>query len=99
MKFNPASSQLYIGDAHNELFILDSTFQLKANIRTPSPPGDIDFTKSGGARLLTIGSIIPSDQKQGQLIPLNKSNTFSKIYLALFTLLQVTSMVIKKKTW
>ena len=78
LKFNPASSQLYIGDAHNELFILDSTFQLKANIRTPSPPADIDFTKSGGARLLTIGSIIPSDQKQGQLIPLNKSNTFFK---------------------
>lgn len=73
LKYDPVASLLYIGDAQNELFVVDSLFHLKTIFNTPTPSVDIDFPKNGNPRLLTIGSIIPSDEKQGQLMPLDST--------------------------
>lgn len=76
LKFDKESSQLYVGDAQNELFIADSTYRLKATVPTNSPPTDIDFPKNKSPRILTIGTVRPSDQKQGRLSALD-SNAYS----------------------
>lgn len=73
LKYDPAASLLYIGDAQNELFVVDSLFHLKATFNTPTPSVDIDFPKNGSPRLLTIGSITPSDEKQGRWMPLDST--------------------------
>lgn len=73
LKYDPAASLLYIGDAQNELFVVDSSFHLKATFNTPAPSVDIDFPKNGSPRLLTIGSITPSDEKQGRWMLLDST--------------------------
>jgi FG-GAP-like repeat len=70
LKYNKTTSLLYIGDAQNDLFVVDSTLRLKNVFKTESAPVDIDFQKNKSLRLLTIGKLNPSDQKLGQLFSL-----------------------------
>ncbi|MCE7043563.1 VCBS repeat-containing protein [Dyadobacter sp. CY312] len=80
LKFNKASSSLYVGDAQNSLYVLDSSFQLKDTWWIDTPPTDIDFPKNAMPRLLTIGIFKPSEQKLGRLMSLNKiSNPTSDV--------------------
>ncbi|MBL7817142.1 MAG: VCBS repeat-containing protein [Saprospiraceae bacterium] len=74
LKFDKATSQLYIGDAQNELYITDSSFRLKETWQIASPTTDINFAKDKKPQLLTIGTIRPSDQKQGQLTSLDTTD-------------------------
>lgn len=67
LKFDKNTTQLYIGDAQNELYVTDSLFQLKEVFKTESPATDIDFPKNKKNRILTIGTMRPTDQKQGNL--------------------------------
>jgi len=71
LKFNPASSLLYVGDAQKELFVVDSTFKVKALWNIESAATDIDFPKNESPRLLTIGEFNPSEQKLGELFVLD----------------------------
>jgi FG-GAP-like repeat len=71
LKFDKTSSQLYIGDGQNELFVMDSAFRLAALFNTESAATDIDFPKNKSPRLLTIGSLKPSDQKMGHFAHLD----------------------------
>ena len=73
LKFDKASSQLYVGDAQNTLYVLDSTLQLTNTWWIDSAPSDIDFPKAAAPRLLTMGIFSPSDQKLGRLMSLDKS--------------------------
>jgi FG-GAP-like repeat len=66
LKFDKATTQLYVGDAQKELYVADSSFRLKEKWQTQSAPTDIDFPKNKKPRLLTIGTVRPSNQKQGQ---------------------------------
>jgi FG-GAP-like repeat len=66
LKFDKTTTQLYVGDAQNELYMADSSLRLKKTWQTISPAVDIDFPKNKTPRLLTIGTVRPSDQKQGQ---------------------------------
>jgi FG-GAP-like repeat len=75
LKFDKATTQLYVGDAQNELYVADSSFRLKKTWQTASPATDIDFPNNQQPRLLTIGSMRPSDQKQGQWASLDTNLT------------------------
>lgn len=76
VKIARQSSSVYIGDAYNEIFIVDSLMSQKSKFRSPTPPVDLVFYKNGKAGLLTIGSIMPSDQKQGHLTPLDAKSGY-----------------------
>ncbi|WP_428663949.1 FG-GAP repeat domain-containing protein [Runella sp.] len=80
VKFDPASSQLYVGNDPNELYVVDSAFQLKTLWNLDSPPTDIYFPKNAKPRLLTIGTFSPSDQKLGKIISLDTSTTETSVY-------------------
>ncbi|GAB3331798.1 VCBS repeat-containing protein [Larkinella ripae] len=73
LKFDRNTAQLYVGDAQNALYVLDSRFQLTNTWWIDTPPTDIDFPKNAAPRLLTIGIFSPSDQQLGRLMTLEKS--------------------------
>ncbi len=75
LKFDKATNQLYIGDAQNELYVADSALRLTKTWQTTSPATDIDFPRNQPPRLLSIGSVQPSEQKQGQWISLDTNLT------------------------
>lgn len=71
VKCDPNSSHFFIGDAHQQLYFTNGRFQLINRSATTSPAVDMDFPKGKSPRLLCIGSIAPSDQKQGELLTLD----------------------------
>ena len=79
LKFDKATSQFYIGDAQNTLYVLDNQFQVKDTWWVESAPTDIDFPKNAAPRLLTIGVFKPSEQKSGRLMSLEKTASSSAI--------------------
>lgn len=80
LKFDSISNELFAGDAGNKLYILNNHFEFKSAWNVESPPVDIDFPRSEPPRLLTIGSVSPSDQKNGRLVTFD--TTFSLQYPA-----------------
>ena len=74
VKFDRTTSQLYVGDAQNVLFILNNKMQLTDSWVVESAPTDLDFPKKQNPRLLTIGIFPPSDQKKGRLATLDTSS-------------------------
>lgn len=79
LKYDTPHSLLYIGDAHNEVFVMDSLFQIKSQFQTESPVSDIHFGIKGAPIFTTIGSIAPSDNPQGQLWRLDSDKPFSLV--------------------
>jgi hypothetical protein len=77
LKFDKKTSQLYVGDDQNALYVLDNKLQLKDTWWIDSAPVDIDFPNNGPPRLLTIGKFSPSEQKLGRLMSLDKSGNKS----------------------
>ncbi len=72
LKYDEASAQLYVGDDHHTLFVLDSNINLANKWWIDTAPTDIDFPKNAAPRLLTIGVFNPSDQKLGRLLSVEK---------------------------
>jgi len=77
LKFDKATTQLYVGDDQNILYVLDSRFQQKDNWWIESAAVDMDFPKNAAPRLLTIGVLRPSEQKAGRLMSLVKTSSKS----------------------
>ena len=73
LKYDSLESKLYIGNAHNEIYVLDSLFQVDNYWEVVNPPVDINFTPHLPASLLTIGSIAPSEEKKGFIFPLDSA--------------------------
>lgn len=71
IKYDDRSGHFFIGDAHNDLYLMNTQFQLVNQSQIKSPAVDMDFPRNKAPRLLSIGSIVPSDQKQGELISLD----------------------------
>ncbi len=73
LKFRSETATIYMGDARNNLYVLDaSTTQLIATYRTDSPPSSIHFNTDGSFNLLTIGHLQPADEPLGKiLMPVN----------------------------
>ena len=44
LKYDSLESKLYVGNAHNEIYVLDSLFQLDNYWEVVNPPVDINFT-------------------------------------------------------
>jgi hypothetical protein len=72
VKFDTGSSLLYVGDANNELYSIDNNLQVTNSWKVESPPVDVDFPAKGIPRILSIGSIQPSEKKTGSLYCPNK---------------------------
>ena len=67
LKFDKKSAQLYVGDAQNTLYVLDKKFQQKDSIWLSTPASDIDFPENASPRLLSVGTLKPSQQQFGSL--------------------------------
>lgn len=78
LKFNPTTSELFVGDGHNFLYTLDDKMNLKISKTLLSPPIDMDFPGNGPHRMLTIGVFEPSDKRQGQLSTINEINSLKR---------------------
>lgn len=67
VKYDPGAHALWIGDLRNWLFRLDSKLQVTDSIQLPSAP--VDLLKAENAyKVLSIGSMNPSDAKAGKLL-------------------------------
>lgn len=71
VKYDARSGHFFIGDAYNDLYLMNTQFQLVNKSQIKSPAVDMDFPRNKAPRLLSIGSIAPADQKQGELISLD----------------------------
>ncbi len=74
LKFDKRTSRLYVGDDQNSLYVLNGNLDVEETWWMDSAPVDIDFPESGVPRILTIGSIRPSEQKKGRWMALSKGN-------------------------
>lgn len=74
LKYDSAASLLYIGDAQNEVYILRNNLKLLASVKVESSPVDACFN-SGYPRILCVGSIAPSEKKQGSFYSLDTTST------------------------
>ncbi len=81
LKYDPATSYLYVGDDQNSLTVLDSTFNVVSAWWIDAAPTDIDFPRNAAPRLLTIGVFNPSDQKLGRLLSVEKASQPGSINL------------------
>ena len=75
LKFDSASNEIYAGDAESKLYVLNNNFEFKSAWNVETAPVDIDFPQSEPPRLLTVGSISPSDQKKGRLVTFDTTFT------------------------
>jgi hypothetical protein len=73
LKFDPRTSQLYVGDDQQALFVLDNSMHLKESFWIDSAPTDIDFPESAPPRLLTIGVFSPSERREGRLMSVSRA--------------------------
>ena len=73
VKFNEKTGTLYVSDATNELYALDANLHLQETWNTPSAVVDVLFEKNKAPKALCIGSIAPSEKKEGLLISLDSS--------------------------
>ena len=73
IKYDHENALLYVADAENGLFIIDKNYQMTDYWRLNSPAVDFHFTKNKPPQVLCIGSIKPSEAKNGFLITLDKS--------------------------
>ncbi len=74
LKYDKEHSQLYVGDDHHSLFVLDGNFNVSNTWWIDTAPTDLDFPKNAAPRLLTIGIFNPSDQKLGRLLSIEKTS-------------------------
>lgn len=79
LRFNHISDEIYVGDGLPKLYVLNNHFEFKSAWNVESAPVDIDFPKSEPPRLLTVGSVSPSDQKKGRLVSFDTSFTLQSL--------------------
>ena len=73
LKYDSLESKLYIGNEYNEVYVLDSLFQVHNYWEVVNTPVDINFTPKHPASLLTIGSMSASEEKKGFIFPLDSA--------------------------
>ncbi|NEU69540.1 FG-GAP repeat domain-containing protein [Spirosoma agri] len=73
LAYDKTTAQLYVGDAQQALYVLNSQLKLNDTWWIDTPPTDIDFPRNAAPRLLTIGVFNPSDQRLGRLMTLERT--------------------------
>jgi len=71
VEFDTALQYLYIGDAGNRLFRLGNNLTLQQSWNLAGPPADMSFSGHEPPRLLMVGSIAPTEERNGVLFDLN----------------------------
>ena len=71
LKFDSIHHRLYVGNSKNQVFVLDQQFEVEDYWEIVNPPVDLQFFEDAAPKVLTIGSIAPSDQQKGYLFPLD----------------------------
>jgi hypothetical protein len=74
LEYDPFRRSLFIGDARNLLVQLDSTLSEQNSWRLTAPPADICFPAGTAPRLLMVGSIAPTEKRNGVLFDLTPGN-------------------------
>lgn len=70
IKVHPTKSEAWIGMNTGETLLLDSKLHVNSIIKTPSPNVNTAFIE-GKTYLLSIGKILPNDEKVGDLFQVN----------------------------
>lgn len=73
LRFDPVSRLLHIGDAAGELSILDGNLSMQGYWQLTSPPSDMVFVPGTLPRLLCVGSIAPTEARNGAFFPLDST--------------------------
>ncbi len=85
LRFNPETSELYIGDFQN-LITIDNRGNITNKWNLESPASDIGFVKGEKPLLLSLGKLSPSDQALGKLSRLDKKTSSTKNNIVLSNL-------------
>ncbi|MFD3409111.1 VCBS repeat-containing protein [Aquirufa sp. HETE-83D] len=78
VKVHPSKSEVWVGMNTNETLILDSKLHVNSTLRTPSPNVNTAFIQ-GKTYLLSVGKILPNDEKVGDLFQVNTSAKLTKL--------------------
>lgn len=78
IKYDSINALLFVGDARKELYALNSSLKLVHKWILPSAPVDMNFQNSN-PNILCVGSIAPSEKKEGVLISLDSNISFSNL--------------------
>lgn len=71
LRYDALTRTLYIGDADKKLHLLDSSLMDAGAWQLAGPPSDICFPRMGPPRLLLVGSIEPTEKRNGALVALD----------------------------
>jgi hypothetical protein len=66
LKYEKSTQELWIGDLRNQIYKVDPTFKVLDSVPVASPPVDLIKGRSG-YQVLSIGSLMPSDNATGTL--------------------------------
>lgn len=77
LKYDSLKNELYVGDAKKELFILNAELKLSGYWMLNGPPADMLFRKNRAPRLASVGSIAPTEQKNGVLFTLDSISSLN----------------------
>lgn len=76
LEFDTVHQHLYVGDAKNKLFQLGKNLETQNRWDLSGPPADMAFPLSNSPRLLLVGSIAPTEERNGVLFDLmNRSDS------------------------
>ena len=67
LKYEPLTKEILVGDRRNKLFRLNNQLQAIDSIQVDTPPVAITASRPGEYKVITIGSMQPSDSKFGRL--------------------------------
>jgi len=73
VKIHPTKAEAWLGLNTNETLILDSKLQVNSTLRTPSPNVHTAFLQNSHY-LLSVGKILPNDEKLGALYEVQHKN-------------------------
>lgn len=75
LKYDNRKGKLYVGDGSKALYIFNKDLSLASNWFMPSPPVDVDFSGGGLPKLLCVGSIAPTQQRNGNFFTFDPSES------------------------
>lgn len=78
VKIHPTKAEAWLGLNTNETLILDSKLHVNATLRTPSPTVHTAFLQNNHY-LLSVGKILPNDEKIGALYEVQPKNKLVKL--------------------
>jgi hypothetical protein len=79
LRYDSSHQRVYVGNSKNQVFVLDKEFEVEDYWEIVNPAVDMQFFGEAPPKVLTIGSIAPSDQQKGFLFPLDSQFLARKV--------------------